>query len=89
MIGIRMRGLPFSASDAEISNFFKGYGIIADSIKKGTNDEGRPTGQAVCLFKTKDDAKFAQNERNGQNMGHRWIELYTLSRKEWEQFGSE
>ena len=22
-------------------------------------------------------------------MGHRWIELYTISRKEWEQFGNE
>ena len=54
-----MRGLPFSASETEIANFFKGYGIIPDSIKKGSNEEGRPTGQAVCLFKTKDDAKFA------------------------------
>jgi hypothetical protein len=41
------------------------------------------------LFETKDDAKFAFSERNGQNIGRRWIELYAISRKEWEQFGFE
>ena len=89
MVGIRLRGLPFTASESDLTGFFKGYKIIPSTIKFGQNEEGRPTGQAACLFENKDDAKFAFSERNGQNMGHRWIELYTISRKEWKLFGSE
>ena len=63
--------------------------MVPGSIKLGRNDDGRMTGQAACLFETKEDAKSALNEMQGQNIGHRWIELYTISHKDWENFGQE
>lgn len=39
--------------------------MVAGSIKLGRNDDGRMTGQAACLFETKEDAKIALNEMQG------------------------
>ena len=56
--------------------FFQGYRVVSDSIKLGKNDEGKATGQAACLFETPEDAKNAMVEKQGQNIGHRWVEIY-------------
>ena len=59
---MRLRGLPFSIQTSDIFSFFSGYKLIQNSIKLGKNEDGKMTGQATCLFETKDDAKNALNE---------------------------
>ena len=88
-VGMRLRGLPFSIQPTDIFSFFSNYKLIQSSIKLGRNDDGKMTGQAACLFETADDAKQALNELQGQNIGHRWIELYNISYQDWQSFGDE
>ena len=88
-VGMRLRGLPFTVNPSDIGNFFSQYNVVQGSIKLGKNEDGRMTGQAACLFETRDDAKNALNEMQGQNIGHRWIELYNITHKDWENFGTD
>ena len=62
---MRLRGLPFSIQPQDIIAFFSNYKVIPDSIKLGRNEDGKMTGQAACLFETKEDAKNALNEMQG------------------------
>ena len=43
-VGMRLRGLPFTVSPTDISNFFQSYNMVPGSIKLGRNDDGRMTG---------------------------------------------
>jgi RNA recognition motif-containing protein len=47
---LKMRGLPFRATDDEVVEFFAGYNIIPTSIKYKYDDQGRKSGQACILF---------------------------------------
>ena len=73
---MKLRGLPFRASDDDVYVFFQDYKVKQDSLKFGMNAEGRKTGEGAVLFETEDDCKSAFTEKQGQNIGHRWIELY-------------
>jgi heterogeneous nuclear ribonucleoprotein F/H len=53
---LKMRGLPFRATDDEVVDFFAGYNIIPTSIKYKYDDQGRKSGQACILFHTKEDS---------------------------------
>merc|ERR1719510_1284308 len=71
---IRMRGLPFSATEMEVAEWFS---LVADPvhIEIEYNKEGRPSGEAKVYFKSAEDAKRAMS-KNKQNMQHRYIELF-------------
>jgi len=75
-VGMRMRGLPFQATEDDINVFFADYKLASDSIKFGMSADGRKSGEGACLFENETDCKAAFNEKQGQNIGHRWIELY-------------
>lgn len=47
---VRLRGLPFKATEVEICEFFEGYNITPGSIKFKVDDGGRRSGQAAVLF---------------------------------------
>jgi len=74
---IRMRGLPFSATEMEVAEWFS---FVADPIQVAIdyNREGKPSGDATVYFKTAQDVKSAM-ARNKQNMAHRYIELFDVS----------
>lgn len=55
--------------------FFSGHPIINDSVKFGMNKNGTKTGHAICLFANAEAANLAMEQKQGQNIGHRWIEL--------------
>lgn len=42
-------------------------------------DDGRFSGMALVLFNSVDEAAEAMNEMQGQNIGHRWIEIFPIS----------
>lgn len=55
---IRMRGLPYRASKAEVMGFFKGCSIPEEGIAFVTRADGRVTGEAYVRFASREDAKL-------------------------------
>ena len=78
---VKLRGLPFSASKLDITDFFAGLEIESNGILVVTDFEGRPKGEAFVQFTTTAGAERAQ-EKNKQNMGHRYIEVFMSSMEE-------
>lgn len=84
--GMKLRGLPFTAKREDVMFFFSDYAIFPESIKLGRNSENNKTGEAACLFKTEDDCKKAFIDKQGQNIGHRWIQLLQITYEEYLNF---
>ncbi|KAG2387172.1 hypothetical protein C9374_001504 [Naegleria lovaniensis] len=76
---LKMRGLPFTATEKDIMEFFNGYDFEDDSIRfKMDFKRNRQTGICYIRFRTKSEAERAANERNRCNIGDRYIELFTI-----------
>ncbi|XP_045023270.1 RNA-binding protein fusilli-like isoform X1 [Daphnia magna] len=72
-----MRGLPFTASCSDILQFFSGFSeLTPDCIQIHRNNDGRPSGEAVVNFPNRAEAERAIAEKNRQNIGTRYIELF-------------
>lgn len=72
---VRLRGLPFSATESEIEEFFKGLELGPDGVVICVNLQGRSTGQAYVQFASVEVADKAL-DRNRQHMGSRYIEVF-------------
>lgn len=72
---VRMRGLPFSAGDEDIVQFFNGYRIVAGGIVRGRDRHGRASGEACVTFESEEEAWKAVQELDKEHMGNRYIEL--------------
>jgi len=75
-VSLKMRGLPFEIKREDVHFFFGDYKIFTESIKIGRNHENKKTGEAALLFHSEEECKRAFREKQGQNIGHRWIELF-------------
>jgi len=84
-----MRGLPWRVEVEEIEQFFSRYSFIRDSVRIGTLADGRKTGQAALLFENEEEAANAMNEKQGQNVGSRWVELYQMPYSQYESFADD
>ena len=71
---VHMRGLPFRVTEQDIAEWFSS---VADPIDVliHYNHDGRPSGEADCLFNSEGDARRALG-KNKQNMQHRYVELF-------------
>jgi len=79
---IRMRGLPFSATEADIEKFLAQAGVIARRVHLiRESGVGRPSGNAYVEVATVDDANRAIT-LNRQSIGSRYIEMYRSSQME-------
>ena len=76
---LKLRGIPFSSRKEDIGTFFKDFDIYQDSIKIGRNVDNSKTGEGSVLFKDEAECKRAFEQKQGQNMAHRWIELYQMT----------
>lgn len=74
--GLRMRGLPFSATPHEICEFFGGYGVRPEDVTLAARADGTSSGEAYVQFTREDLATRALQEKNMQHMGPRYIELF-------------
>ena len=73
---LRLRGLPFQASEADIRQFFGDLSINRIQLRR--NQHGRPTGEAFVVFT--DEAQAAKGtERDRQLIGTRYIEVVAQS----------
>ncbi|KAK9692355.1 hypothetical protein RND81_09G258600 [Saponaria officinalis] len=78
---IKMRGLPFSATKEDVTEFFNGFVLKEDSIHITFNPNGRPTGEAFVEFASVEDSEAAM-EKDRKTLGSRYIELFASSQEE-------
>lgn len=72
---VRLRGLPFSSTEADISEFFSGLDIVENGVTIITDRQGRNSGEAFVQFSSPEDAVNAL-QRDRDVMGHRYIEVF-------------
>mmetsp|Transcript_34670 Transcript_34670/g.76260 ORF Transcript_34670/g.76260 Transcript_34670/m.76260 type:complete len:284 (+) Transcript_34670:937-1788(+) len=72
---VKMRGLPYSASESDIVSFFGGLRICANGVSIGKDANGRASGEAHVEFCSEHDASAAMS-LNRQRIGSRYIELF-------------
>jgi len=82
---VRIRGLPWAATEEDIMNFFDNV-----NIKGGTGGvyltlsrEGRPSGEAYIELCSEADFEAAKKKHNS-NMGHRYVEVFRSKRSEMD-----
>jgi heterogeneous nuclear ribonucleoprotein F/H len=74
MFIVKMRGLPFRATEQDICEWFSSVADPVDVLIR-FNGEGRPSGEAEVSFASEGEAKRALS-KNKQNMQNRYIELF-------------
>ncbi|ELR24980.1 Znfinger in Ran binding protein [Acanthamoeba castellanii str. Neff] len=72
---IVMRGLPWSATDADVGMFFSGLDIVPGGIHLIHDHTGRPSGVAYVEFSSAEEVNNALQRHNGF-IGSRYIEVY-------------
>jgi len=71
---VHMRGLPFRVTEQDIAEWFSSAADPIDVLIH-YNHDGRPSGEADCMFASEGDATRAL-AKNKQNMQHRYVELF-------------
>jgi RNA recognition motif-containing protein len=75
-VALKMRGLPWSCEEAEVLEFFEGFKIVEEEgVKFGVYEDGRKSGNACVKFETPEECARAKSEKEGEKIGHRWINL--------------
>jgi len=74
---IKVRGLPWEATEMDLCKFFKDCEIVGGprGIFLCQNDRGQPTGEAFIEMETQADVDTAL-EKHKQNMGRRYVEVF-------------
>lgn len=74
---VRVRGLLYEATRADVARFFADYkGVNEASIFMAPRlGDGRPSGEAFVCFATPEEAAHARDDKNGKELGGRWLEL--------------
>lgn len=73
---VKLRGVPYEATLADVAQFFDGYGLICDTIRIIPDARGRPSGEAWVQFSTYAEATRAVRDLHRHKMGSRSVELY-------------
>lgn len=81
---VKIRGLPLSATEEDIRNFFAGFQIKSDGIKRSIIN-GRPSGEAFVLFDSVGESQKALT-LNNEKISNRFIEITLSSQREYESF---
>ena len=73
---LKIRGLPYSATAADIAAFFSNYQVKEEDVIIDMS-RGKPTGYALAFVKTEEDAQNAIKELNGKYIGNRYVDVFT------------
>ena len=76
---VRLRGLPFSCTEADIFKFFAGLDIVDCLL---THKNGRFSGEAYVVFASAMQAEVAL-DRDQENMGRRYVEVFLCRKQEY------
>jgi RNA recognition motif. (a.k.a. RRM, RBD, or RNP domain) len=82
---IRMRGLPYRASKAEVAAFFKGCALADDGVILVARSDGKATGEAYVHFASREDMRTALR-KDREMLGNRYIELFASSAEEMQRY---
>lgn len=63
---VRMRGLPYSAKEKDVTDFFTP--LVPIRVTMDFDQYGRPSGEAEVFFSTHEDATAAM-QKNNQHIG--------------------
>ncbi|XP_043709441.1 heterogeneous nuclear ribonucleoprotein H-like [Telopea speciosissima] len=72
---LKLRGLPFSATKAQILDFFGEFGLTENRIHIACRSDGKATGEAYVEFASAVEAKKAMC-KDKMTIGSRYIELF-------------
>lgn len=76
---LKLRGLPYSAVEGDIEQFFKGFSLVPNGIhltKKGD----RPKGEAYVEMVSPEEAERARTSLHKSMLGSRYIEIFRSNR---------
>ncbi|CAH0559214.1 unnamed protein product [Brassicogethes aeneus] len=82
---VKLRGLPWSATQEEIVGFFKESKVVGgkDGVHMTSSREGRPSGEAFVEFEDEEDLNFAL-EKDREHIGNRYIEVFKVKKAEMD-----
>ncbi|KAM3833842.1 RNA-binding protein 12-like [Diretmus argenteus] len=80
-----LQNLPFSCSEGEVREFFRGLGVEGARLVR--DGQGRPTGKAMVKFFSPQDS-FEAVKRGGGMMGQRFIEIAPATERQWASLSS-
>ena len=63
---VRMRGLPYSAKEKDITDFFSPLNVLR--VNLDFDQSGRPSGEAEVYFSSHEDSNAAM-QKNNQHIG--------------------
>lgn len=78
---LKLRGLPFSASRADIVDFFAGFDLSEEKVHIALRADGKATGEAFVEFPSAEEAKRAMN-KDRMTIGSRYVELFPSTPEE-------
>lgn len=78
---VRLRGLPYISTEADIAQFFSGLDIMDKGIIIVTDRRGRNSGEAFVQFCSQEAADEALS-RDREMIGNRYIEVFPSGRDE-------
>lgn len=78
---VRLRGLPFDCRESDVHEFFATLDIVDVLL---VHKRGRFSGEAYVVFGAPLQVDFAL-QRNRQNMGRRYIEVFRCKKQEYYQ----
>ena len=86
MVAVKLRGMPWRVEIEEIETFLEGFKWVRDSIRIGELEGGRRTGQGCVLLESEDEANRLTEEKEGEYIGPRFVNMNLLSYAEFQSF---
>ncbi|KAM4612518.1 RNA-binding protein 12-like isoform 1-T1 [Polymixia lowei] len=77
---VLLQNLPFSCSEVEVRDFFRGLGV--EGVRLLRDGQGRGSGRALVKFFSPQDS-FEAVKRGGGMMGQRFIEIAPATERQW------
>ncbi|XP_070768282.1 RNA binding motif protein 12Bb [Enoplosus armatus] len=77
-----LKGMPFSVSEADVSDFFSG--LLIDEIVLLKNGYGAKNGKGLVKFATREDA-FEGLKRDRRYIGSRYVEVSATTADDWHR----
>merc|ERR1719193_1758760 len=78
---IRLRGLPFESTKADIATFFNGFEIAPYGITITMDQDGRPSGEAYVEFASL-EAREQAMIKHKEKIRHRYIEIFKCTKQD-------
>ncbi|KAI3794327.1 hypothetical protein L1987_36956 [Smallanthus sonchifolius] len=78
---LKLRGLPFTVSKADIIEFFKDFKVAEEKVHIACRPDGKVTGEAYVTFESVESAKQAMSKDRFM-IGSRYVELFPSTQDE-------